>query len=898
MRQHFPSEISIKRRVKFFQLFKVMKNLINLSNKQIHQVMLFIFLVFCSGRLMAQEFRVNLTLEEATFEQAIEQLTSQTDINFIFNHEEIKHVPPITLKLENETVDQALTLMLLDTKLTFQKIDETIVIGPKKEEESPQPNFKQTLRGTIIDKDSRVTLPFSTVQVLSTATVRGAIADMDGNFQIPNLPIGRHTIKVSFVGYEDAYLTDVQLGTGKESIITIALEERLTSLEAVVVTAANGEPVNEMATVSAKSFEAEETKRYAASFSDPARMVQAFAGVASTDDASNEIVIRGNSPNWMLWKLEGVEIPSPNHFAEEGYSAGAISILSANLLGNSDFYTGAFSADYGNALSGIFDLKLRNGNNQEYEHTFQAGVLGFDFASEGPFKKDYAGSYLFNYRYSTLSLLNAMNFEVSEGALPEYQDLSFKVNLPTKKAGTFSLWGVGGRSNVREQFIPDSTDVDDFKYGYKDYTYTGMHAAGITHTFFLDNTSFVETVVSHSKSFSSQDYEEMDSLWNLQDDFYDNLNKSSVRVSSYYNKKYSSRLTMRYGAILSRLDYDYESRDFITDTNQWDVQINTKGHTHLYQGFVMGKYKLNDRMSVTGGMHYTRFALNSDQVLEPRLSLSAEVGGNQKLTFGYGRHSRHEQLPVYFVRIVSENGTVFMPNRNLELTRAAHYVMGYEKAFSRALNLKIEAYYQKVNNLPVPNNPEKYYSPIFGGLNESDTLVNEGQARNIGLEFTIQHYFTNQYYFMITSSVFDSKYQPLDGKWYNSRYNLNYVNNFVVGKEFSWGENKKVGLNSKVMWTGGKRQFPIDLARSREHEDTYSVNNQPWAFQTKDYFRIDMGVKVHFFKKGKEQVVSLDIQNVTNRYNTWAQYYNPQTDAIEESTMTGLIPVLNYRLEF
>ncbi|MEQ9305820.1 MAG: carboxypeptidase-like regulatory domain-containing protein, partial [Marinoscillum sp.] len=451
-----------------------MKNLINLSNKQIRQVMLFIFLVFCSGRLVAQEFTVNLTLEEATFEQAIEQLTSQTDINFIFNHEEIKHVPPITLKLENETVDQALTLMLLDTKLTFQKIDETIVIGPKKEEESPQPNFKQTLRGTIIDKDSRVTLPFSTVQVLSTATVRGAIADMDGNFQIPNLPIGRHTIKVSFVGYEDAYLTDVQLGTGKESIITIALEERLTSLEAVVVTAANGEPVNEMATVSAKSFEAEETKRYAASFSDPARMVQAFAGVASTDDASNEIVIRGNSPNWMLWKLEGVEIPSPNHFAEEGYSAGAISILSANLLGNSDFYTGAFSADYGNALSGIFDLKLRNGNNQEYEHTFQAGVLGFDFASEGPFKKDYAGSYLFNYRYSTLSLLNAMNFEVSEGALPEYQDLSFKVNLPTKKAGTFSLWGVGGRSNVREQFIPDSTDVDDFKYGYKDYTYTGM----------------------------------------------------------------------------------------------------------------------------------------------------------------------------------------------------------------------------------------------------------------------------------------------------------------------------------------------------------------------------------------------------------------------------------------
>ncbi|MEQ8472945.1 MAG: TonB-dependent receptor [Marinoscillum sp.] len=848
--------------------------------------------------LHAQTKKYSLQLKEATLEDALQQLGKQTDADFIFNHEEVMDAPKISKEINAGTIEQALDQLLAGTDFTFEKIGNTFAVGPKKQVPQPEGTFQQTLRGKVLDQDSHAPLSFATVQVMTTTDARGAITDIDGNFTISKLPIGRHTIKVSFVGYEDAYVSDVVLGTGKETVISISVVEKLTSLEAVVVTASNGEPVNEMATVSAKSFEAEETKRYAASFSDPARMVQAFAGVASTDDASNEIVIRGNSPNWMLWKLEGVEIPSPNHFAEEGYSAGAISILSANLLGNSDFYTGAFSADYGNALSGIFDLKLRNGNNQEYEHTFQAGVLGFDFASEGPFKKDYAGSYLFNYRYSTLSLLNALNFEVSEGALPEYQDLSFKVNLPTQKLGTFSLWGVGGRSNVREEFIPDSTDVDDFKYGYKDYTYTGMHAAGITHTYFLDNTSFVETVVSQSKSFSSQDYEEMDSLWNLRDDFYDNLNKSSVRLSSYYNKKYSSRLTMRYGAILSRLDYDYESRELDWDTNLWDVEIDTKGHTHLYQGFVMGKYKLNDRMNVTGGMHYTRFALNNDQVLEPRLSFSAEVGEDQKLTFGYGRHSRHEQLPVYFVRIVGENGTVFMPNRNLELTRAAHYVVGYEKAFSRALNLKIEAYYQKVNNLPVPNNPEKYYSPIFGGLNESDTLVNEGKARNIGLEFTLQHFFTNQYYFMITSSLFDSKYQPLDGKWYNSRYNLNYVNNFVVGKEFSWGENKKVGLNSKVMWTGGKRQFPIDLARSREDEGTYSVNNQPWAFQTKDYFRIDMGVKVHFFKKGKEQVVSLDIQNVTNRYNTWAQYYNPQTDAIEESTMTGLIPVLNYRLEF
>ncbi|WP_258100326.1 TonB-dependent receptor [Marinoscillum pacificum] len=844
--------------------------------------------------------KIDLDLKEVTFEEAVEELIKKTDINIIYNNEQIKDIPRVTLQMKQVTVEEALEELLKESKLTYRKINETIVIGPI--EDTPNtplpPGFKQTLRGTIYDKDSQAPLSFATVQVITTETVKGAISDIDGNFSITNLPIGRHSIKVSFVGYEDAFVNDILLGTGKETIIKVSLTEQLTNLSEVVVTASNGEPINEMATVSAKSFDAEETKRYAASISDPARMALVFAGVATTDDASNEIVIRGNSPNWMLWKLEGVEIPSPNHFAEEGYSSGAISIVSANMLGNSDFYTGAFSADYGNALSGIFDLKLRNGNNQAYEHTFQAGVLGVDFASEGPFKKGYDGSYLFNYRYSTLGLLNALNFAVSENALPSYQDLSFKFNLPTKEVGTFAIWGIGGLSKAVEHFEPDSIDCEDWKYGYHDDTYTGMYAYGVTHNYFIDNNSFVETVLSHSKSFSDQNYEEMDSSWTLSPRFQDDLNKGSVRLSSYYNRKVNSRLTMRTGAILSRLNYNYESRGWSNSKNDWLVEVDTEGHTYLYQGYLMGKYKFTDKIVATGGVHYMRFELNKDQVIEPRLSLAVGMKNQQKLTFGYGRHSRHESLPLYFVRTYADNGRIYLPNRMLELTRASHYVIGYEKAVSKYLNFKVEGYYQKVNNLPVPNNPDKYYTPIFGGFSDQDTLVNKGQARNIGLELTVQRTFANNYYFLVTSSLFDSKYQPLDGKWYNGEYNLNYVNNFVVGKEFEWGENKRVGLNSKVMWTGGKRQYPIDLERSIAEEETYTFENQPWAYQTRDYFRIDAGVKVHFYKNGKEQVISLDIQNVTNRLNTWAEYYDPQTNQVEIATMAGLIPILNYRLEF
>ena len=848
----------------------------------------------------AQQKLISLELKDATLEKALEAIKEQTNIDFIFNHEVIATAPKKHISLKAATLEEALNKVLENSGFTYKRINNAIVITPDKrlvpESELEVPGLKQTLRGKVIDQDAKSPLPFATIQVMGTDPVRGTTSDLDGNFIIDNLPLGRYIIKASFVGYQDAFVSEVMLGSGKETILNIPLIESLTSLEEIVVTT-NGEMLNEMAVVSGKSFDAEETKRYAASISDPARMAQVFAGVAATDDAANEIVIRGNSPNWLLWKLEGVEIPSPNHFAEEGYSSGAISILSSNMLGSSDFYTGAFSADYGNALSGVFDLKLRNGNNQQYEHTFQAGVLGFDISSEGPFSKNYRGSYLFNYRYSTLSLLNNLNIEVSENALPNYQDLSFKVNLPTKKTGTFSIWGIGGLSDVTETYLPDSTHSDYFN-GYDDFTKTGMYAAGITHTYFVDDQSYFETVLSSSESYSSEDYKEIDSTRALRPFFFDQLNKQNLRLSSYYNRKFSNRLSMRYGMILSRLNYDYTSRVVDEDTNDWKTEVDNDGHTSMAQAYIMAKYKFSEKLISTIGGHYTYFALNDDMTVEPRLGLAYDLNRGQKLTFGYGMHSRHENLPVYFVQRQNTDGSTYLLNKDLQLTRAHHVVLGYSKAFTRKLQFKSEVYYQHIDKLPVPNNPNEYYSPIFGGFNSQDTLVNEGKGRNYGLELTLQKYFSDQYYFLVTSSLFDSKYQPKDGKWYNTRYNVQYVNNVVGGKEWNLGENKLLNFNAKVMWSGGKRQLPIDLEQSRLKGETVYFGNNPWSFKTKDYFRIDLGIKMHFFKKDKEHVLSLDIQNVTNRFNTWAQFYDSETDTIMDYPMAGIIPVLNYRLEF
>ncbi len=183
-------------------------------------------------------------------------------------------------------------------------------------------------------------------------------------------------------------------------------------------------------------------------------------------------------------------------------------------------------------------------------------------------------------------------------------------------------------------------------------------------------------------------------------------------------------------------------------------------------------------------------------------------------------------------------------------------------------------------------------------MNPNDTLANIGEGRNYGLELTVQKFFTDGFYFLSTLSLYDSKYKPADGQWRDTKYNSNYIFNLVGGKEIRWGQNKLFGFNARILWNGGKRLIPIDLEESILQGQTIVKMEELYSTTARDYFRIDLGLNIHFFKEGSEHTISLDIQNLTNRLNTWALYYNPETEAIQDYYMAGLIPILNYRVEF
>jgi len=490
-----------------------------------------------------------------------------------------------------------------------------------------------------------------------------------------------------------------------------------------------------------------------------------------------------------------------------------------------------------------------------------------------------------------------MGFEISQNTLPNYQDLSYKINLPAKKVGTFSLWAIGGLGDDDEQYMPDSATAENPENGYRDYTKTSMYAMGLSHTFFPDDQSYIKTVISSSMSSSSNHYYQMDSTGVLYTNWYDAMQNDAFRINTLYNRKMSSRHTLRAGVTFNRLNYDYLGEQADTARTLNPV-LNSKGSTILFQAFLQGKYKFSEKILLTAGLHYAYFQQGQDHSLEPRLGLQLKLPNRQKLSFGFSLHSKNENLPVYFVEQMDINGSVFMPNLDLKMIRSTHYIAGYDWMFGKNMNLKIEAYYQDISKLPVPANPDKLWIPSFGGVNPEDTLSNTGKGRNYGLEFTFQKFFTDGYYFLSTASIYDSKYKPADGQWYNTKYNSNYIFNLVGGKEIPWGKNKMLSFSSRLLWYGGKRLLAIDLEESQAQGEMVVISDDIFSTKTPDYFRIDLGIKLHFFKERVEHIISLDIQNLTNRLNIWTQYYNPDTGTVENYYMAGIIPILNYRIEF
>lgn len=753
----------------------------------------------------------------------------------------------------------------------------------------------QTIRGTVTDQ--LLQTPIAGATIIITGTDKKVVADSMGNFRIPNMAAGTYTLVISHINYNNAVASNIIVNTGKEVVLTINMETRVHTEKAVEVTASGrkNRPLNDMSVVSARAFTVEETQRYAAAVNDPLRMVTGFAGVASADDGGNEIVIRGNSPTGLLWRMEGIDIPNPNHFSEAGSSGGGISILSSQLLANSDFLTGAFAAEYGNALSGVFDLKLRKGNNEKKEYALQAGLLGLNAAAEGPLSASHKGSWLVNYRYSTLSLLNNMGLDLAEGTT-NFQDLSYNIYIPTKNKGIFTLFGFGGLSSQNQKIETDSSkwEMQDDRYAGKFVANTG--ATGITHTIPVDNQTTLKSALAFSYTANSFNEKYADYNKVVVDNYKDNYITKKVLLSSTLNHKINTSNAFRAGAYVNFIFFKYYKLSKENPNAPLLETINTSGNTQTVQAYIQWQYKPLNNLTFNLGMHYLALLYNNTGSAEPRASVKWDPDNKSSLAFGYGMHSQLQALGVYFARDANNEN----PNQYIDLTKAHHFVLSYSRLVGHRLRAKAELYYQQLYNVPVTVNANKTFSTLnIRDEFVTDPLINNGKGKNYGIELTLEKYLDNYFYYTINGSFYQSKYTAADGIERNTRFNGNYLFNTVAGKEWPLAGQKRVlGINFKIIYSGGYRTTPIDLPASQHEGYTIYKEKEAFSLQNAAYFRPDCRVSIKWNRTRLTSTLSLDIQNMINRKNVYDQDY----DLLKNTTITnyqnGIIPVLNYKVEW
>lgn len=785
----------------------------------------------------------------------------------------------------------------------------------------------QTVRGTIVDTDNKLPLIGATIIISGSNPIVGTTSDLDGNFRLENIPIGRITLQLSYIGYESKIIPDIVVNSGKEVVLNISLQESIVKLEEIVVKPKrnNGEAINEMSLLSSRSVSLEQSERYAGSFNDPARVVSNYAGVTNTQDGGNDIIVRGNSPKYIQWRLDGVEITNPNHNEDQNSSNGGISMLNNNLLATSDFYTGAFSPEYGDVLSGVYDVKLRAGNNEKFESTFGLGLMGTDLTFEGPFKKGYAGSYLVNYRYSTIALLSDLGLTDEINGVLNYQDAAFKVVLPTKNIGTFSVFGLGGLFGFLIEDnpllkIPGENNMD--ANTIQDYDKNNfLSNIGMTHTFIFNEKSFLKTTLSCSKTgidddvFESTIIETDNGEGGIEIDTVDRkLNyKSSLKKTTYggnviYNNKINAKNTIQIGTKYYLFAYDNKQSVLQSDDSTRVTLTDFNENISVIRNFISWKYRVNDNITLVAGFHNMNVLYNHKSTLEPRLALNWKFNNSSSIHAGYGNHSNMERIHNYFARVEQADGSVTEPNRDLGLLKAHHFVMGYEKRFNENLRAKVELYYQYLYNLPVENNDTSYYATINEGLEYKYVeLVNKGTGKNYGVEVTLERFLNNNYYYIINASLYDSKYKSLEGVWRNTQYNGNYLVNILFGKEFiklGKKQNQTLAMNAKVFFGGGNKIIPL----LRDAEGNLAVdpaNNKYWdyekAYENKieDTYQVILTLSYKFNKPKTTHEIFIDLQNITNNKSKIYEYYDEnEPNSIGYLTRNAFYPNIMYRVYF
>lgn len=766
--------------------------------------------------------------------------------------------------------------------------------------------YLQKVSVKVQDVVTKRVLQGAVVTVTGHESIKNSVTGSDGTIAVL-LPPGRYTFQINYLGYRTGYIKGIVVGSGKEVKLTTELVEECCEIGQIVVSGKSGKKINPMAIVSAHHLKNEDAARFAGGFYDPLRMVTALPGVSTgNDDANNQISIRGNSPRGLLWKLEGIEIPNPNHLSQgEGGTGGAYSIITTNMISAIDFYTGAFPAEYSNAFSGVMDLSLKTGNASKREYSAGISVVGTELSGEGPVSSKLSGSWIANFRYSNFQILE--NYGIIEAndlsIIPVSIDWCFKSEISTTGAGTLSFFTTGGSSIVGDEA---SENADDIEKGIDNEEFLEkkfIAVAGLRHfILFPSLKTNLRTTIGFTYQQTSAEDSFIDNSFSEHKTYSDQFKYPALRAAIQLNHKFNANSSIRAGIDLNFTSGKMFSQQLISET-KYDTLLNSRNYGNYGNIYVQWKFRPLRFAELNSGISLVKSYISDELLIEPRLGFTFYLSPDQSLSLSTGLHSKNEALSIYNYRVKVSDNEREESNKNLKTIKALHFTAGYNLRIDDNTRLKVEYYYQQLYDVPAAKDNQSYWSILNYSYGLPDIILdNKGKGVNKGFEYSVEHDYTKGFYYVVSGSFFDARYKAPMGRWFNSYYNNNYVFNLTTGKEFKIGRKKQniFGLNLKIMSRGGYRYTPVNYDQSISRKRVVYDYARYYGKRLPAYIRNDIGFSYRLNMRGKTLTFLADIQNFTNCKNIIRKKFSYKNGQIIETDnkSIGLVPLLSIKLDF
>ncbi|OHX67288.1 TonB-dependent receptor [Flammeovirga pacifica] len=773
----------------------------------------------------------------------------------------------------------------------------------------------QIIKGKVTDKITGQPIIGTTVIIENSNPVVGVTTNNDGIFEIKDLKSGRYTLIVHSIGYQKLRKTEI-LATGVigSQLLDIELEEDITTLEGVTITSSNDKDANNvMANVSSRSFSVEQSSRFAGGLSDPSRVAYNFAGVTFSSPQDNGVVIRGNSPSSVLWRVNDLDVYGAAHFGGGNLAgAGLISIFNTNLLRSTDFFTGAFPSEYSNSTSGVFDINFRKGNTEEHTHSVQLGILGIDLSSEGPINKEKGSSYIINYRHGFIGYIG----KLSGGTSPNFQDLSFNLSFPSKKHGTINIWGMGGLSDIDtpyRKYVYEVKDKDkdledsQVKIKYREYEKDyldkeidfGMGAFGVNHTKPIGSASVLKTslgVTANKYANTTRFFEEVSETSNEgtlhPHEKLKNIDYK-ISLSSTLTSNITSKLIHKSGVRIDLLSTDAYAFKVDSLYGNLNEKFSTNNTAYNLSAFTDFKYQIFQQLSMTAGLAINKFELTDEISLEPRMGLKYNPTENIILGVAYGRHSKREELKVYsFINPLTQEVN------DMKLSKSDHYVGSIKVNLSKNIRLTTEVYYQDLFDVPVMQGTSYSFANYTTLWGSSSPIINTGTGVNKGIDITLERSMVNGFYYMLSGSLYDSKYTDDLGNTRNTLFNRNYMATITAGKEFIVKGKNLLGFNFNATYLGGVPLTPYDEQASHQQQKVVYKENELYSIKGQDEIWMNFGITYKILKKKSTRTWGLDMQNALLTEQTAGYKYNLREQKVEEDRVFFILPNFYYKITF